>query len=102
MCCVTMLQMHVYRITSESPQKRTGVFSLEHNLASRMLLWEGRVAPMQEPPSQVPRALVDPGAPGRWQPRNDLHSRSLQRHLAHFNLPAAFTEWASLAQDRAG
>ncbi len=28
--------------------------------------------------------------------------RSLQRHLAHFNLPTAFTEWAPLAQDRAG
>ena len=30
------------------------------------------------------------------------HGRSLQRHLAHFNLPADFTEWAPLAQDRAG
>ncbi len=29
--------------------------------------------------------------------------RSLQRHLAHFNLPvAAYTEWAPLAQDRVG
>ena len=38
MCRVTMLQTHVYRITSESLQKRTGVFSLEHYLASRTLL----------------------------------------------------------------
>ena len=30
------------------------------------------------------------------------YGRSLQRHLAHFNLPAAFTEWVSLAQHRAG
>ena len=30
------------------------------------------------------------------------YGRSLQRHLAHFNLPAAFMEWAPLAQDRAG
>ena len=30
------------------------------------------------------------------------YGRSLQRHLAHFNLPTAFTEWAPLAQDRAG
>ena len=30
------------------------------------------------------------------------YGRSLQRHLAHFNLPAAFTEWTPLAQDRAG
>ena len=28
--------------------------------------------------------------------------RSLQRHLSHFDLPTVFTEWASLAQDRAG
>ena len=31
----------------------------------------------------------------------DAHE-ALQRHLAHFNLPTAFTEWAPLAQDRAG
>ena len=30
------------------------------------------------------------------------YGRSLQRHLAHFNLPTAFTEWAPLVQDRAG
>ncbi len=30
------------------------------------------------------------------------YGRSLQRHLAHFNPAAAFTEWALLAQDRAG
>ena len=30
------------------------------------------------------------------------YGRSLQRHLAHFNLPAVFTDWAPLAQDRAG
>ena len=30
------------------------------------------------------------------------YGRSLQRHLAHFSLSAAFTEWAPLAQDRAG
>ena len=46
MCRVTMLQTYVYRITSESLQKRTGVFSLEHYLASRTLLWAGHVARM--------------------------------------------------------
>ena len=30
------------------------------------------------------------------------YGRSLQCHLAHFNLPTAFTDWVSLAQDRAG
>ena len=33
MCRVTMLQANVFRITSESLQKCTGVFSLEHYLA---------------------------------------------------------------------
>ena len=48
MCRVTMLQTHVYRITSESLQKRTGVFSLEHHLASCTLLWAGHMARMQK------------------------------------------------------
>ena len=30
------------------------------------------------------------------------YGRSLQRHLAHFNLQTAFTDWAPLAQDHAG
>ena len=30
------------------------------------------------------------------------YGRSLQRHLDHFDLPTVFTEWAHLAQDRAG
>ena len=30
------------------------------------------------------------------------HGRSLQRHLSHFDPPAGSTEWAHLAQDRAG
>ena len=30
------------------------------------------------------------------------YSRSPQRHLNHFGLPTKFTEWARLAQDRAG
>ena len=29
------------------------------------------------------------------------YDQSLQRRLVHFKLPAAFTEWAPLAQDRA-
>ena len=30
------------------------------------------------------------------------HGRSPQRHLDHFDLPTKSTEWARLAQDRAG
>ena len=102
MCRVTMLQTHVYRITSESLQKRTGVFSLEHYLASRTLLWAGHVARMHK--NRLPKRLMLSWIP---EPRvaggqEMTYGRSLQRHLAHFNLPAAFTEWAPLAQDRAG
>ena len=31
-----------------------------------------------------------------------IYSRSLQRHLNHFDLPAEFAEWERLAPDRAG
>jgi hypothetical protein len=44
MCRVKALQARVYRITSESLQKRTEVLSLEHYLASCTLLWAGNVA----------------------------------------------------------
>jgi hypothetical protein len=56
MCRVTMLQTHVYRILSESLQKRTVVFSLEQNLASRTLLWARHVARMHK--SRLPKRLV--------------------------------------------
>jgi len=48
MCRVTMLQTRVYRIASKGLQKHTGVFSLEHYLASRTLLWAGHVARMHK------------------------------------------------------
>ena len=92
MCRVTMLQTHIYLITSESLQKRTGVFSLEHYLASRTLLWAGHVARMHK--NRLPKRLMLSWIP---EPRvaggqEMTYGRSLQRHLAHFNLPAAFTE----------
>ena len=102
MCRVTMLQTYVYRISSESLQKRTGVFSLEHYLASSTLLWAGHVARMHK--NRLPKRLMLSWIP---EPRvaggqEMTYGRSLQRHLAHFKLPAAFIEWAPLAQDRAG
>ncbi len=56
MCRVTVLQAHVYRTNSESHQKRTGVFSLEHYLASRALLWAGHVAWMHK--NRLPKRLM--------------------------------------------
>ena len=54
--CVTTCQTFAHRISSESPQKRTGVFSLEHYLASRTLPWAGQVARMSK--NHLPRRLV--------------------------------------------
>ena len=102
MCRVTMCQTLVHRITSESLQKRTGVFSLEHYLASRTLLWAGHVARM--PKNRLPKRLMlswirEPRVAGGQEM---TYGRSLQRHLHHFGLPTVFIEWAHLAQDRAG
>ena len=54
--------------------------------------------------NRLPKRLVLSWIPG---PRvaggqEVTYGWSLQRHLAHFNLPAAFTDSAPLAQDRAG
>ena len=46
MCRVTMCQTFVHGTTSKSLQQRTGVFEVEHYLASRTLLWAGHVARM--------------------------------------------------------
>ena len=50
------MQSYVHRITSKSLQKRTGVFSLEHELGSRTLLWAGHVARM--PKDRLPKRLM--------------------------------------------
>jgi len=102
MCRVTMRQTFVYRITSESPQKRTGVFVLEHYLASRVLLRAGHVAQMHKnrPPKRFMLPWIrEPRVTGGQEVTS---GRSLQRHLNHFNLSTVLTEWAHLAQDRAG
>ena len=101
MCRVTMCQTMVHRITSKSLQQRTGVFDLQHYVASRTLLWAGHVARM--PKSRLPKRLMlswvqEPRLSG-GQEMN--FGRSLSRHLQHFGLPLTFTEWASIAQDRA-
>ena len=87
-------QAFVHRITSEGLQKRTGVFSLEHYLASRTLLWAGHVARM--PKNRLPKRLMlswirEPRVAGGQEM---TYGWSLQRHLYHFGLPTAFTEWA--------
>ncbi len=69
---------------------------------SRTLLWAGHVARMHK--NRLLKRLMLSWIP---EPRvaggqEMTYGRSLQRHLALFNLPTAFTEWAPLAQDRAG
>jgi len=89
-------------------QKRTGVFSIEYYLASRTLLWAGHVARM--PKSRLPKRLMlswvhEPRIAGGQEMTN---GRSLERHLKYFGLvddggkAITFSEWATLAQDRAG
>jgi hypothetical protein len=93
-----MCQTFVHRITSQSLQKRTGVFALKHYLASPTFLWAGHVARM--PKSRLPKRLMLP-----WvqEPRvaggqEMTYGRSLERHLALFGIldadgaPLAFTD----------
>jgi hypothetical protein len=79
-----MCQTFVHRITSESLQKRTRVFSLEHYLASRTLHWAGHVARM--PKNRLPKRLM----------------LSWIREPRVADGQEMTSEWAHLAQDRAG
>jgi len=79
-----MCQTFVHRITSVSLQKRAGVFSLEHYLASRTLLWAGHVARMPE--SRSPKRLMLPWVqkPRITGGQEKTYGRSLGRFLKHF------------------
>jgi hypothetical protein len=88
-------------------KKRTGVFSLERYFASRLLLRAGHVGRM--PKRCSPKM---PMLPWVLEPRiaggpEMTYGRSLGRYLKHsgharaVGSAPAFTEWASLAQDRA-
>jgi len=101
MCRVTMCQTFVHGITSKSLQQRTGVFEVEHYLASRTLLWAGHVARMAKIrlPKRIMLSWVRAPRVAGGQEMN--YGRSLARHLKRFDLPLAFVEWATLAQDRA-
>ena len=83
-------------------------FSLEHYLASRTLLWAGHVV-------RMPKSLSLKRLMLSWVPEPRIaggqemtYGRSLERHLKHFGQARAdgsapaFTEWAALAQNRAG
>jgi len=74
-------QALVHRITFESLQQRTGVFSLEHYLANRTLLWAGHMARMSK--NRLPKRLMlswirEPRVAGGHEM---TYSRSFQRHL---------------------
>ena len=87
----------------ESSEEHRGLLTRALPRESYTALGWARDPDAQESSPSVLSALVDPGASSRQWPRNDLRPiRSLQRHLAHFNLPAAFTESAALAPNRAG
>ena len=56
MCRVTIRQTYVHHISSKSLQQRTGVFEVEHDLASTTLRCAGHVACM--PKSRLPKRLM--------------------------------------------
>ena len=58
MCRVTMRQTYVHRISSKSLRQRTGMFELEHYLASLKFLWATHVALV--PKSRLPKSLLLP------------------------------------------
>jgi len=102
MCRVTMCQSFVHQISSVSLQKRTDY------MASRTLLWAGHFARI--PKSRLPKRLMlswvhEPRLEGGQEM---TYGRSLERHLKYFGLmddggkAITFSEWATLAQDRAG
>ena len=103
-----MCQSFVHQISSASLQKCTGVFSIEYYLASRTLLWAGHVARM--PKSRLPKRLVLSWVHGlRIAGGQEMtYGISLERHLKYCGLvddggkAITFSEWATLAQDRAG
>jgi hypothetical protein len=100
-CRVTMRQATLYRITSRSLQQRTGVFDLQHYLASRTLLWVGHVARMPKSRLRKRPMLLWVQEPRLSGGQEMNFGRSLSPHLQDCCLPLAFTEWATIAQDRA-
>ena len=100
MCRVTMRQTYVHRISSKSLQQRTGVFELEHYLASKTLRWAGHVTRM--PKSHLPRRLVLSWVRKARDPRGQemTYRRSLERYLKRFDLPLNYSGWAPIAQNR--
>jgi hypothetical protein len=94
-------QTMAHRITSKSMQQRTGIFDLQHNVASRTLLWAGHVA-------RIPKSRLPKKPMLSWMQELFLSGgqkmnfgRSLSRHLQHFGLALAFAEWATIAQGHA-
>ena len=53
---ITMRRIYIQNISSKGLQQRTGVFELEHYLASRTVLWVRHVARM--PKSRLPKRLM--------------------------------------------
>ena len=107
-----MMALQIRRINWTSSFVKLGntkmvLFSLGHYLASRTLLWTGHVTRMTKNPA--PQRLMLPwvGEPRIAGGQEMTYGRSLERHLKYVGLAhadgsaLAFTEWATLAQDRA-
>jgi hypothetical protein len=101
MCRVTMHQVELYGITSVGLQKRICIRDLDYYVGRRTLQWAGHVARMDK--SHLPRCLlaawVRESRPEFGQEMD--YGRSLEQWIKLFGLPPRYTEWATLAQDRA-
>jgi hypothetical protein len=88
-------------------QKRTGVFSLEHYLASRTFFWASHVTRMPKSRSSKRPVLSWVMKPRIAGGQEMTYGRSPGRYLKHYGQARAggsapaFTECANLAQDRA-
>jgi hypothetical protein len=101
MCRVTMHRVELYGITLVELQKRIGIWDLDYYVGRRTLQWVGHVARMDK--SRLPRRLLT-----AWvrEPRPKFgqkmsYGHSLERWLKFFGITLRYTEWATLAQDRA-
>jgi hypothetical protein len=95
-------------ITDSIKALSSSSLSLAHYLASRTFPWAGHVTRMTK--NRAPKRLMLPwvGKPRIAGGQEMTYARSLERHVKHVGLEhadgsaLAFTEWATLVQDRVG
>ena len=100
MCRITLSQSWQYHISNTDLQSRLNIQSIDFYIASRTLRWLGHVIRM--PLYRLPRLVLT-----SWiqNPRPTgaplmTYGRTINKHLRFFGLPAALSDWATIASDR--